>query len=309
MPSLAIGEDRQGLRLDVALSSCPDFQGSRSFVQKVIDMGMVTVNGRTAKASYRLRAGDEVQYEVPPPLPSEALPEHIPLEIIYEDSHIVVINKQRGMVVHPAAGNRSGTLVNALLARCPDLRAIGDRVRPGIVHRLDKDTTGLLVVAKDEASLKHLQAQIKDRSAVRRYLALVWGVPENSGVVNAPIGRDPKNRKRMAVVQLGRPAVTRYRLVSRLGRYSLVIAELATGRTHQIRVHMAHIGCPVAADPVYGNKRDQVRMSGQALHAYELRFVHPANGRQLLFRAPLPDDFMRVLISLGMDMEKLSGLG
>ncbi len=301
MQRIRVDEPNHGVRLDVLLSLEPSFGRSRSFAQKIIDAGLVSINGKLAKSSARVRAGDEIAFEVPAPLPSEALPESIPIDVVYEDSQIIVVNKPRGMVVHPAAGNRSGTLVNALLARCPDISAIGDRVRPGIVHRLDKDTTGVLVVAKNERSLKALQTQIKARTAKRRYVALVNGVILKPGMVDAPIGRDPKNRKKMAVVQNGRPAVTKFCVIERFERSCLLRIELETGRTHQIRVHMAHIGHPVANDSVYGRKKTASTLKGQALHAYELGLCHPETGVQMLFRAGLPEDFRDELLRIGME--------
>lgn len=298
MTRFSAGAGLDGQRLDVALSSSEQFGRSRSFAQTMIDRGLVLLNGRPPKASARIHQGDIIDFQIPPAEPMAAEPESIPLDVAYEDADIIVINKPRGMVVHPAAGNRSGTLVNALLARCPDLGAIADRVRPGIVHRLDKDTTGLLVVAKNEVALKDLQEQIKARRAKRTYLALVWGRPPARGAVDAPIGRDPSNRKRMAVVASGRPARTTYEVVERFDKHSLLRVTLDTGRTHQIRVHMSHIGHPVAGDPVYGHRKRELDIGGQALHAAELRIEHPATHVPLVFSAPLPADFDAVLAEL-----------
>jgi len=295
---ISAGAGLDGLRLDVALACCDEFGRSRSFAQTMIDRGFVLLNGKDPKASSRVREGDVIDFEIPPAEPMAAEPQAIPLDVVYEDDDIVVINKARGMVVHPAAGNRSGTLVNALLARCPDLGAIGDKIRPGIVHRLDKDTTGLLVVAKNEHALKDLQEQIKARRAKRTYLALVHGRPPAGGAVDAPVGRDPNNRKRMAVVSSGRPARTVYEVVERFERYSLLRVMLDTGRTHQIRVHMSHIGHPVAGDPVYGRRKSDLDIGGQALHAAELRIEHPVTHKPLVFSAPLPADFEAVLAGL-----------
>jgi 23S rRNA pseudouridine1911/1915/1917 synthase len=298
MASAVIGSSSDGERLDIALARTAGFGRSRSFAQRLIEQGLVTVNGRPGKASFRVKESDLIEFEIPPAEPAEARPEDIAIDVVYEDRDIIVVNKPRGMVVHPGAGNRSGTLVNALLKRCPDLGATGDRIRPGIVHRLDKDTTGLIVVAKNEPALKNLQAQIGARTAKRVYLALVEGRPPSRGTVDAPVGRDPRNRKRMAVVPSGRPAKTNYEVLEWLGKYSLLRLELDTGRTHQIRVHMAYIGHAVVDDPVYGHKKWRAGLFGQALHAHELRLFHPVTGAPMVFEAPLPVDFRIALQSL-----------
>ncbi|MDP2859671.1 MAG: RluA family pseudouridine synthase [Bacillota bacterium] len=298
MARLMVGASLDGQRLDLALSSSAEFGRSRSFAQDMIDRGLVLLNGRVPKASSRVHTGDAIDFEMPASLPAVPEPQSIPLDVVYEDEDIIVVNKARGMVVHPAAGNRSGTLVNALLARFPDLEAIGDKIRPGIVHRLDKDTTGLLVVARNEQALKHLQEQIKARQARRTYVALVWGQPPARGAVDAPIGRDPRNRKRMAVVSSGRPARTTYEVIERFEKHTLLRVTLDTGRTHQIRVHMSHIGHPVVGDPVYGRRKDRLDMDGQALHAAELRIQHPRTHVPMVFSAPLRDGFEAVLAQL-----------
>lgn len=224
------------------------------------------------------------------------MPEEIPLDIVYEDADLVVVNKPRGMVVHPAAGNYRGTLVNALLNHCRDLSGINRALRPGIVHRLDKDTTGLLVVAKNDTAHLDLACQIKERRVKRQYLALVHGHPPQEGTVDAPIGRHPVHRKKMAVEpRHGRPAVTHFRVLERYPGYALVEARLETGRTHQVRVHMAYIGHPLLGDPVYAPRRPRLGLAGQALHACTLGFRHPRTGEYLEFRAPLPRDFEEVL--------------
>jgi len=306
--------DGAGERLDTFVAArVPDL--SRSAVGRLIDEGRVTVGGLRAKASYKVRPGDEIVVEIPPPAPTEIAPEEIPLDIVYEDQDIVVVNKPRGMTTHPAPGAPAGTLVNALLARTPDLSGIGGVQRPGIVHRLDKNTSGLIVVAKNDAAHKSLQSQIQRRTAGRRYLALVWGNTRfEKAVVDAPIGRHPVDRKKMAVVTEGlraRPAVTDLSVVERLNGFTLLEASLRTGRTHQVRVHCAYIGHPVVGDAVYGGKRQLPgrfssrqraefgrllgALGGQALHAYRLSFDHPRTGRRMEFEAPLPDD-MRNLI-------------
>jgi 23S rRNA pseudouridine1911/1915/1917 synthase len=297
--SFVAGPESGGVRLDVALAASPSFGRSRSFAQKLISEGLVQVNGRVAKSSQIIKPGDLVVFTVPPPEPILAAPEPIALDIVYEDHDIVVINKARGMVVHPAAGNRSGTLVNALLAHCPDIGVIGDKIRPGIVHRLDKDTTGLLVVAKNERALHSLQAQIKSKRARRTYLALVIGSPPEMGDIDAPIGRDPKDRKKMAVVESGRSAQTHYERIERLGNLSVLRVTLGTGRTHQIRVHLAHIGFPVYGDTIYGPRKPAKDLAAQALHAYELAVDHPVTLARMVFSAGPPDDFARLLARSG----------
>jgi len=290
-----------GERLDVFVAKAAAGEGiSRTRAQGLIDEGNILLNGLSAKASTKVKPGDVICLVVPPPEKWDVAAEDIPIDVIYEDSDVLVLNKARGMVVHPAAGHRQGTLVNAILARCPDLAGIGGEVRPGIVHRLDKDTTGLMVVAKNETALKSLQDQIKARKVKRVYIALCLGkVRRDAGTVDAPIGRHPVHRKKMAVVPTGRSAVTDYEVLARFsGYYTLLLAKLRTGRTHQIRVHMAHLGHPVVGDPVYGRERNDLGLRGQALHAMVLGFHHPSTGRPMEFSAPLPEDFRGALESL-----------
>ncbi|MDD3242692.1 MAG: RluA family pseudouridine synthase [Eubacteriales bacterium] len=287
-----------GARLDSWLAAqCG--QVTRSRVKTLCAQGNLTVNGREAKVSYLLREGDEVALTLPEPKLVRAQPEEIPLNVVYEDADIIVINKPRGLVVHPAAGNETGTLVNALLARCTDLSGINGEIKPGIVHRIDKDTTGLLVVAKNDAAHLSLAGQIKEKTAGRVYLALVQGnLTQDEGRVDQPIGRDPKERKRMAIVEGGRNAATRYRVLERFGEYTLVECRLETGRTHQIRVHMKYLGHPVVGDPVYGYKKQKFNLEGQLLHAAALELVHPVTGEHMCFHAPLSADFQAVLTAL-----------
>ena len=286
--------DVPGERIDSYIASVTEL--SRSNVQKLIEGGAILVNGKTCKANYKLRAGDVAEIQLPEPEDIEALPENIPLDIIYEDSDIIVINKARGMVVHPAAGNYTGTLVNALLYHCKDLSDINGVRRPGIVHRIDKDTTGLLAVAKNNNAHLALAEQLQDHTMSRVYYAVVEGIiGENSGTVNAPIGRHDNDRKKMAVnTRVGKPAVTHFEVLERLDNCTLVKCRLETGRTHQIRVHMAYTGHPVTGDPVYGIKNTR-GMDGQALHAGELTLIHPATGEPVTFKAPLPEDFEKLL--------------
>ena len=269
---------------------------SRSRIKAFIETGYVTVDGHRAKPALRLRRGQRVEVVVPPPPPAAVTPEDISLPVVFEDDHLLVINKPPDLTVHPGAGRPSGTLVNAVLARVPGLAGVGSRLRPGIVHRLDKDTTGLLVVAKTPAAYASLQPQVARRTMRRTYLVLVHGVlPHDENTIDAPIGRHPRHRTRMAVVPRGRAATTRYRVLERLARYTLAEVQLVTGRTHQIRVHFAHIGHPVAGDPVYGGRADEFGIGRQALHAYRLQFVHPVSGEELTFEAPPPADFTMAL--------------
>jgi len=294
------GEEARGERLDVYLSRRLAGAMSRSRLKSLIDEGNVQLNGARPKASSKLKPGDVVQVTVPPPREWGVEAQDIPLDVVYEDDDILVVNKPRGMVVHPAAGHWEGTLVNAVLSRCPDLRGIGGELRPGIVHRLDKDTTGLLVVAKNDRALQSLQAQMKERKVERRYVALVRGrVAADRGTVEAPIGRHPVQRKKMAVVESGRPAATDYEVLARFGnRYSLLMARLRTGRTHQVRVHLAHLGYPVAGDPVYSRGKGELGLQGQALHAFRLGLRRPSDGEYVEFSAPLPSDFKSALEAL-----------
>lgn len=294
--------DAHGERVDLYLSQFTPVGPSRAYVQRLIARGLVQVNGRPTKASHRVVRGDRVWVLVPPPeRPEELKPEALPLDVVYEDSHILVVNKPRGMPVHPGVGNPSGTLVNALLARYPSLSGIAGVLRPGIVHRLDKDTTGLLVVARTNDAHLGLTRQLKERTIRRVYWAIVRGQPGvEAGLIDAPIGRHPHDRLRMAVVAAGRPARTHFRVLERFGDYSLLEVQLETGRTHQIRVHMAYIGHPIAGDPVYGAGRGQrargeLGLQAQALHARELSFRHPVSGEPMHFVAPLPEDMERAL--------------
>ncbi|MBQ1659314.1 MAG: RluA family pseudouridine synthase [Clostridia bacterium] len=294
------GKEYSGMRIDKYLAEL-DSELTRSAVQKLIDDEMVTVNGKVPQKNMKLREGDRIILTVPEPVPPEALPENIPLDIVYEDDDLLVVNKPRGMVVHPAAGNPDGTLVNALLYHCGDsLSGINGILRPGIVHRIDKDTSGLLIVAKNDFSHRLLAEQIKEHSFTRKYQAVVCGnIKEDSGTVNAPIGRHPTDRKKMTVtLKNSREAVTHYRVITRYRGYTHVELTLETGRTHQIRVHMANMGHPVAGDPVYGGKNYLKKLDGQCLHAYYISFLHPRTNETLTLSAPLPQyftDFLKTL--------------
>jgi 23S rRNA pseudouridine1911/1915/1917 synthase len=306
--------DDEGSRVDAFLAArIPRL--TRSAVGRLIDEGLVTIEGASVKASYKVRLGDNICVEIPPPSPTDITAEKIPLDVIFEDHDIIVVNKARGMTTHPAPGSPAGTLVNALLGSVSDLSGVGGVQRPGIVHRLDKDTSGLIVIAKNDASHLSLQSQIQKRTAGRRYMALVWGDTKfEKAVVDAPIGRHPTDRKKMAVVKdatRARHAVTDLAVIEHLGGFTLLEASLRTGRTHQIRVHCSHIGYPVVGDPAYGGKRQLPGrfgvsdrneftrlidvLGGQALHAYKLSFDHPITGKHLEFEAPVPSDMQNLI--------------
>ena len=289
-----------GVRLDKFIAD-KDIGLSRSAAAGLIENGAAAVNGKPANKKQKLVAGDCVVVQIPDPVPYEAKAENIPLEIVYEDSDLLVVNKPKGMVVHPAAGNYEGTLVNALLYHCGDsLSGINGVLRPGIVHRIDKDTSGLLIVAKNDSAHKHLAAQIKAHSFTREYEAVVFGnLKDDEGVVNAPIGRHPVDRKKMCVTQKNsKEAVTHYQVLCRYKGYTHIRCILETGRTHQIRVHMASLGHPVAGDPVYGVKNEKTDFTGQCLHARKIGFIHPATGEYMEFCSALPGYFEKFLTKL-----------
>lgn len=277
---------------------------SRSAAQRLIAAGHVQVNGAATRAAYKVRAGDVVTVHVPPPQPVAIEPEPLPLDVVYEDGDILVVNKAAGMVVHPGAGNPSGTLVNAILAHCPDLQGIGGELRPGIVHRLDKDTSGVLVVAKHDRAIRALQRQFKQRSVEKVYTALLIGnLAQDEGLIDAPIARHRVHRQRMAVVAKGKEARTRWRVVARYRDarqrpYTLVDVHLLTGRTHQIRVHFAWLGFPLVGDVVYGPSRPPLDAPRQFLHARSLTVAHPVTEERMTFTAPLPEDLVAVLGTL-----------
>ena len=291
--------DKDGERLDVFLvRQQPEL--SRAHVQKIIASGEVLVDGRARKANFKLKAGASVSFKLPEAAPIEVKPENIPLDILYEDEDIIVVNKSRGMVVHPAAGVNSGTLVNALLFHCHDLSGINGEIRPGIVHRLDKDTSGVMVAAKNDKAHLNLAKQIGMKTAHRSYLAVVHGnIKEEAGIIKGDIGRHPTDRKRMAIVQEnGKPAVTHFKVLERFGDYTLVECRLETGRTHQIRVHMTSIVHPLVNDPKYGRGKTPFGIKGQALHSRQLTLKHPATGEEMTFEAPLPEDMEKILAAL-----------
>ena len=292
---LQLGE--QSGRIDKVLSQeLADY--SRSQIQQWLKDERVMVNGTTVKANYKVKAGDQVTIAVPEPTVLELTPENIPLEIVYEDEDVAVVNKPQGMVVHPSAGHPNGTLVNALLFHMQNLSSINDVIRPGIVHRIDKDTSGLLMIAKNDFAHESLAKQLKGKTSLRKYVALVHGViPHEKGVIDAPIGRSKTDRKMQAVIEEGKPAVTHFQVLERFADFTLVELQLETGRTHQIRVHMKYIGYPLAGDPVYGPKKT-LPGKGQFLHAQVLGFEHPHTGEFLTFTAPLPEVFQKTLEKL-----------
>ncbi|MGI6317162.1 MAG: RluA family pseudouridine synthase [Firmicutes bacterium] len=293
-----VNNTEEGMRLDRFLSAREPCL-SRSYLQKLCAEGNVLVNGKQQlKSGYRVRENQKVEVCIPPPEIIAAQPEDLPLEIIYEDNDLLVVNKPKGMVVHPAPGHHRGTLVNALLSHCDVLFALGDRIRPGIVHRLDKDTSGLLVVAKNEPSFRVLSAQIKAREMKREYYAIVHRLPPvDEGTIDLPLGRDPNNRKKIAVRKngTGRRAVTHFKVLDKKGPFYLLSLRLETGRTHQIRVHLSYIGSPVVGDPLYGPKRSPYNKYGQFLHARTLGFKHPRNKEYMEFTAEPGKEFSDLL--------------
>lgn len=285
-----------GIRLDKALADLTEL--SRSQANEAIKNGNILVNGKAVKAKYSVKEGDLVTYDLPEPEVLEYEAEDIPLDIVYEDDDVAVVNKPQGMVVHPSVGHTSGTLVNALMYHIHDLSSINGVVRPGIVHRIDKDTSGLLMIAKNDRAHQALAEELKDKKSLRKYLAIVHGnISNDRGVIEAPIGRSEKDRKKQAVTAKGKPAVTHFKVLERFGNYTLVELTLETGRTHQIRVHMAYIGHPVAEDPLYG-PRKTLKGNGQFLHAQTLGFTHPTTGESLRFSVEPPAIFQETLENL-----------
>lgn len=275
---------------------------SRSQVQQWLKDGAVSVNGEPVKANYKVKSADAIVVEVPEPEELEIVAEDLPIEIVYEDDDVAVVNKPQGMVVHPSAGHAQGTLVNALMYHMKNLSSINGVIRPGIVHRIDKDTSGLLMIAKNDQAHEALAQQLKDKTSLRKYIALVHGViPHEKGTINAPIGRSKVDRKMQAIREDGKPAVTHFTVLERFENFTLVELQLETGRTHQIRVHMKYIGYPLAGDPVYGPKKTH-KGNGQFLHAKLLGFTHPQTNERMTFEAPLPEVFEKTLEKLRKDI-------
>ena len=296
MITFAAEADDVGKRIDVFAAENYE-ELSRSGLKKIIDAGGVTVNNKTVKANYKLKTGDIVTMNIPESVPLEIIPQNIPLDILYEDDDVIVINKPQGMVVHPAPGHYTDTLVNALLYHCGDsLSGINGIMRPGIVHRIDMDTSGVIMAAKNNNAHRSLALQLAEHSITRKYNAIVYNnIKEDEGTIDKPLGRNPSDRKKMAVVPGGRRAVTHYRVLDRLGKFTYIEAQLETGRTHQIRVHMTYAGHPLLGDSVYGPKKQPFNLKGQVLHARVLGFVHPVTGEYMEFESPLPEYFQKLL--------------
>ena len=294
-----VSDGQSGIRIDRYLSEMNE-ELSRSYIQKLLKEQKITVNGSAVKANYKVQEGDEISVAVPDIKEPDILPEDIPLDILYEDNDVLIVNKPKGMVVHPANGNPDGTLVNAIMSMCRDsLSGIGGELRPGIVHRIDKDTSGLLIVAKNDKAHIEMSNQIKNHEVKKIYIALVRGnVGEDEATIDMPIGRSTKDRKKMAVVKNGKEAVTHFKVIKRYGKYTLLEVKIDTGRTHQIRVHMAEIGHPVVGDMVYSNGKNDFGVEGQMLHAKSLDFKHPITGKQMHLEAELPKYFKNIIQQL-----------
>ena len=295
---LEITENQAGERIDRFLADSQDL--TRSFLQKILKEGEVIVNGKSVKANYKLRKGDRIEFDIPEAVEPDIVAEDIPLSILYEDADVLVVDKPKGMVVHPAAGHYSRTLVNAVMYHCKgELSGINGVLRPGIVHRIDRDTTGSIIICKNDMAHNEIARQLKEHSINRRYRAIVTGVlKDEEGTIEGAIGRDKKDRKKMAITADGKPAVTHYRVLQRFKHYTYVECVLETGRTHQIRVHMASIGHPLLGDEVYGRRSDKYKCEGQCLHAMTLGFHHPRTGEYIEVNAPLPPYFEHLLAVL-----------
>ncbi len=302
MKQTFVVEIEKPVRIDKYLSDVSDL--SRTRVQQLCDEGAVTVQGKVVKSSYKVSTGEEIVADIPENQEIDVVPENIPLDILYEDDDIIVINKPKDMVVHPAVGNQTGTLVNALLYHCHDLSGINGKIRPGIVHRIDKDTTGCLVVAKNDDAHRSLAKQLEEKTAHREYLAIVNGIlTSDAAVIDAPIGRDRRDRQRMAITDIhSKPARTHYRVLKRFKNATYIECRLETGRTHQIRVHMKYCGNAIMGDEKYGRKCPYMDTHGQVLHAYRLTLNHPRTGEQMVFEAPLPAYFQELLDILEKEM-------
>lgn len=296
---IIVDQEHSGERIDKYLSEW-NTQWSRSYIQKLIKDGRVQIENVPVKTNYKLKTEDKISVEIPPVQDVKIVPEDIPLDILYEDEYLLIVNKPKGMVVHPAAGHTGGTLVNAVMFHCKDhLSGINGELRPGIVHRIDRDTTGALVICKDDVTHRDIAQQLKEHTITRKYRAIVLGNLKSDGTVEGPVGRHPVDRKKMAINHRnGKPAVTHYHILENLGKYTYIECELETGRTHQIRVHMSSIGHPLLGDEVYGRTKAPFKLEGQVLHAMVLGFCHPATGEYLQVDAPLPEYFSELLDKL-----------
>lgn len=303
MNEYKIKKEDEGIRLDKIISELEQ-NISRTAIQRMIEEGNILVNGNDVKTSYKVVEGDLITIQKEEPKESDLIPQDIPLSIIFEDNDMLIINKEKGMVVHPGNGNPDGTLVNAIMARCKDsLSGIGGKIRPGVVHRIDKDTSGLVIIAKNDKAHIDISEQIKNREVEKIYLALVRGnIKENEAVINMPIGRSSKDRKKMAVDKKGKEAITEFKVLEKYDGFTYVEVKIKTGRTHQIRVHMAEIGYPIVGDEVYSNGRNPFGIKGQMLHAAKLGFVHPTTKEKIVFEAPLPEYFEEILEQLNKNI-------
>ena len=299
MKEYIVNQEEKGKRLDTYIPSV-DTDITRTSAQRLIEDGNILVNGKNAKVSYKIQENDKISVEIPEPKQIELKAQDIPIEIVYEDSDIIVVNKPKGMVVHPANGNPDGTLVNAIMAICKDsLSGIGGEIRPGIVHRIDKDTSGLLIVAKNDNSHVKMSEQIKNHEVKKTYIALVRGVfKENEATIDMPIGRSTSDRKKMAVNKNGKNAITHIKVLKRFDKYTLLQVNIETGRTHQIRVHLSHIGYPIVGDYTYSNGKNEFDVIGQCLHAQKLEFKHPTTQKDMCLEAELPQYFKDILDKL-----------
>ena len=300
MEVIYIKDNAIGERIDSYLAK--DTEHSRANIQRLIEEEKILVNNSKVKVSYKIQQGDEIKIQDDQPKEISLKAQEIPLEILYEDKDIIVVNKAKGMVVHPANGNPDGTLVNAVMSICKDsLSGIGGEIRPGIVHRLDKDTSGVIVIAKNDKAHINMSEQIKNHKVEKTYIALVRGfVKESEATINMPIGRSTKDRKKMAVTKEGKSAITHFKVIERFGNYTLLEVKIETGRTHQIRVHLTEIGYPIVGDTVYSNGKNEWNIQGQCLHAKSLKFKHPITGKEMFIEAPLPEYFENVISKLGI---------
>ena len=296
MDTYIVDKEKAGIRIDKAIGLMEDTL-SRVAIQRLLDEGNILVNGKTTKASYKTKLGDEITIQKEEPKKVDIIAQDIPIEVLYEDEDIIVVNKPKGIVVHPANGNPDGTLVNAIMNLCGNsLSGIGGEIRPGIIHRLDKDTSGVLIIAKNDIAHINISNQIKNRQTKKIYIALVRGViKENEATINMPIGRSKKDRKKMAVTKDGKEAVTHFKVLKRYDNFTLLEIKIDTGRTHQIRVHLAEIGYPIVGDYVYSNGKNPFNVEGQMLHARQIEFVHPTTGKDMKIEAPIPKYFQNII--------------